>query len=427
MDTNVSVFVTLEKKSLSLVTFEPSYDDMIVRVEKVMRANGIDRIMYISDPDTLETTMTQKPIHRIIVRLITSDGDACRLAQVPFFLSQLQRYNVCEGDTHYIHDETGENITVYTLNTSWCNKMHEEHAYLDLMNRILQTQNHHDNVRPDRTGTGTLSMFAPNPLRFSLSNQHADHILPMYTTKFVSFKATLLELLWILKGQTDSKLLESQGVKIWRDNTSRDFLDKRGLTYYKEGDTGPLYANLRLFNCDYKGCEHNHLLSREDTGGVDQLARIIENIKKDPFSRRHIMTTFNPATVDQCALYPCHGIVIQFYVDGKNELSCHVYIRSNDMFLGNPFNVTSYALLTHIVAMYTNMRARTLVISFGDAHIYANHVQQVNQQLLRSPLPFPLIKINDDIKNKPIESLEASDFELIGYMHHPSIKATMAI
>ena len=293
---------------------------------------------------------------------------------------------------------------------------HDEYQYLNLMKNILLK----GQERPDRTGVGTKSLFAPNPLRFDISKT-----IPLITTKFVGIKMVISELLWFLRGQTDSKILENQGINIWKDNTSREFLDKRGLQHYEVGDVGCTYLSFRAFNCDYKGCHVNHLGQ-----GVDQISNFIKSLKEDPFSRRHVMTTYNPAKVDQCVLYPCHGLLLQGYVeeiDGHNHLSIHVNIRSNDEFLGAPVNIASYAILTHIIAKYTDMTPKDLIITIGDAHIYSNHYEQVELQLSRKPLPFPVLEILDNIKNKKIEDIVVEDFNLVGYLYHPSIKAPMAV
>ena len=276
-------------------------------------------------------------------------------------------------------------------------KPSDEYNYLNLLKNIMGN----GIERPDRTGVGTKSIFSPNPLRFDISES-----IPIVTTKFLSFKMVLLELLWFLKGQTDSKILEKEGINIWKLNTTRKFLDNRGLSHLREGDLGELYGiSFRAFNAVYKGCDHNHIGE-----GVDQIQNLIQNLKDDPFSRRHLMTTFNPASVSRSCLWPCHGVAIMFYVDEIDQekyLSCHVVNRSQDTVLGVP--------------------TKNLIVSMGDAHIYQNHYEQVKLQLSRKPMPFASLKISDDIVNKPIEQLDVKDFELIGYLYHPRIAAPMAV
>lgn len=300
---------------------------------------------------------------------------------------------------------------------------HCEFQYLHcLRNVMLERAN-----REDRTGTGTKSVFAPDPLRFDLQ----DGTLPLLTTKFVSFKAILLELLWFLKGSTDSRVLEEQGINIWKGNTSRQFLDDRGLVDLVEGDIGPMYGFVwRAAHAQYRGCRNGDYIGR----GIDQLTALVTQLQTDPYSRRHLLTTYIPEYVDQGCLVPCHGLVTQFYVsdarkEGKDQklLSCHVYCRSQDLFLGQPFNIASYALLTHIIAKKCGMCAKELILSMGDAHVYTSHVKQVWTQLERTPYPFPIVKLSDAVATKPFEALDKSDFELIGYLHHASIRAPMAV
>jgi dihydrofolate reductase / thymidylate synthase len=296
------------------------------------------------------------------------------------------------------------------------NKKHGEHVYLDHMKNILDN----GNDRQDRTGTGTKSVFG-GQLRFDISSS-----VPILTTKFVPFQLTVKELLFFLRGQTDSKILEAQGVNIWKGNTSRAFLDSRGLVDYEEGDMGPMYFfNIFHMGAEYKGCHHDY------TGqGLNQLENFIDGLKKDPWSRRHIMTTFDPLNVDKCVLYPCHGLNISAYYsekDGKKMLSLHVYIRSSDGFLGLPINILSYAILTYIIAKKCDYLPHELIISFGDAHIYKDHYDAVTTQLSRNVLPFPMLILDDTIKNKDFKDIQLSDFKLIGYLSHSKITAPMAI
>jgi dihydrofolate reductase/thymidylate synthase len=289
-------------------------------------------------------------------------------------------------------------------------KKHDEYNYLDLLDKIMQ--NGED--RPDRTETGTKSIFAPNPLRFDISSS-----IPIFTTKQVSYKTIIKELLWFLKGQTNSKILEADKINIWKGNTSREFLDNRGLTY-DEGDIGSMYGWIwRHIGAEYKGCNADY-----NGEGIDQLANLIEGLRADPFGRRHLLTTYCPLYNDSGVLLPCHGIVTQFYVREGGLLSCHVYNRSQDMLLGQPFNITSYAVLTYIIAQKTNMKPDSLIVSMGDAHIYSNHYEQVRMQLTRSPLPFPKLIIKNE---KSLEDLTIDDFNIVGYLHHPKIIAKMAI
>jgi thymidylate synthase len=296
-------------------------------------------------------------------------------------------------------------------------KKHGEHVYLDHMQNILENGDTRDK---ERTGTGTKSVFG-GQLRFDISQS-----IPMVTTKFVPFQLTVKELLFFLRGETDTKILEKQGVNIWKGNTSRKFLDKQGLTDYEEGDMGPMYSFVLChYGTEYKGCKYDY------TGqGINQLEKVVKGLKEDPWSRRHVMTTFCQIYSEQGVLYPCHGLIINYYYsekEGKKYLSCHVYIRSSDGFLGLPINILSYAILTYIVAKKCGYLPYELIISFGDAHIYKTAISASLLQFERSPLPFPVLKVNDDIVNKDFKDIELSDFELVGYISYPKITAPMAI
>jgi dihydrofolate reductase/thymidylate synthase len=300
----------------------------------------------------------------------------------------------------------------YTKN----DKKHDEHVYVDHMKNIMDN----GDIREDRTGTGTKSLFG-GQLRFDISES-----IPMLTTKFVPFQLTIKELLFFLQGQTDTKILEKQGVNIWKGNTSREFLDNRGLIDYKEGDMGSMYGFiLNHIGAEYKGCNHDY-----NNKGINQIENLIKGLKTDPWSRRHLMTTFCPIYSNQGVLLPCHGLIINYYYSEKNNkklLSCHVYIRSSDGFLGLPINILSYTILTYIIAKKCGYLPHELIISFGDAHIYKNHFDAVTNQLSRNILPLPLLKLNDDIIDTDFKDIKLTDFEIIGYLSNPKIIAPMAI
>lgn len=292
-------------------------------------------------------------------------------------------------------------------------KTHDEFQYLELMDSIVSSSE----IRPDRTGTGIYSTFGPR-LEFDISKS-----LPLLTTKFVSWKTVLKELIFFLKGHTNTKILEEQQVNIWKGNTTREFLDNRNLKDYEVGDMGPMYGWIwRHIGAEYKGCDHDY------TGqGIDQLNQLIKGLKEDPYSRRHLLTTYCPIYVDQGVLPPCHGICTQFYVENDKTLSCHVYLRSNDVFLGQPYNIASYAMMTHIIAKKVDLKPGRLIMSIGDCHVYANHYEQALEQLKRSPYPFPAFVVKDQVKEKDFADLELSDFDVVGYVSHPIIKAPLAV
>jgi thymidylate synthase len=287
--------------------------------------------------------------------------------------------------------------------------MNAETQYLELVKRVIQT----GVVKEDRTGVGTRSLFGPQ-LKFDLRND----TLPVFTTRKTFWRGAVEELLWMISGETDAKKLSEKGVHIWDGNTSREFLNKRGLSHYDEGDIGPMYGfNMRYFGADYKGCNHDY------TGqGVDQLKDALYLIKHDPDSRRINVINQNPAVADQCVLHACHQN-FQFFVDShKKELSCQLYIRSQDLLCGCGFNVIFYSLMTHLFAKVSELSAGDFIITMGDAHVYNNHITNALIQVEREPKPFPKISINKNINSlEDIEQLSYQDFELKGYTFHPRI------
>lgn len=293
---------------------------------------------------------------------------------------------------------------------------HQEHAYLALLDDITRKGLN----KSDRTGTGTRSVFG-RQVRFDI-----EHEFPLITTKFVGYKSILKELLWFLRGDTDATKLAQEGVHIWDKNTSREFLDNMGLTHYKEGDVGPMYGWVwRHVGADYKGCDADYMGK-----GIDQLENVIKTLKTDPFSRRILMSTYNVSDAEKGCLYPCHGNIVQFNCDerdGKKYLSCHMYQRSCDIFLGFPYNIASYTALIYIIAAKTDMIPKDLIISLGDTHIYNNLMEQTLLQLSRRPFPFPKLKVAGAVAEKKWEELCIDDFELIGYHHHPAIKGEMSV
>ncbi|MFO8028218.1 MAG: thymidylate synthase [Opitutales bacterium] len=262
-------------------------------------------------------------------------------------------------------------------------------SYLDLLQTVLDTGTYRD----DRTGTGTYSIFGAQA-RFSLSPD-----FPLLTTKKVHLRSIIHELLWFIRGETNINYLKQNKVTIWDEWADG------------EGNLGRVYgAQWR----DWAGPEGQR---------VDQLAEVIEAIKRNPESRRHLVCAWNPGEVGQMALPPCHAL-FQFYV-ADGELSCQLYQRSADIFLGVPFNIASYALLTMMVAQVCGLRPKEFIHSFGDLHLYANHLEQAKEQLSRKPRPLPQMKINPEIRR--IDDFRYEDFELVNYDPHPAIKAPIAV
>ncbi|KAH8995222.1 thymidylate synthase [Lactarius hatsudake] len=299
-------------------------------------------------------------------------------------------------------------------------RQHDELQYLNLIKSVLDM----GETRPDRTGTGTISLFAPPSLRFSL----ADSTLPLITTKKTFLRGIIEELLWFVKGQTDSTLLSKKGVKIWDGNGSKEFLEKRGLGHRRAGDLGPVYGfQWRHFGAEYVDADADY-----SGKGVDQLREVIRKIIEEPTDRRIILSAWNPADIPLMALPPCH-MMCQFYVHlppsdeptAPRRLSCLMYQRSADLGLGIPFNIASYALLTHMIARVTDTQPHELIIQLGDAHIYRDHVDALNIQLARQPRPFPTLRWTRDITD--IEDFTYEDFVVEGYDAHPSIPMKMSV
>ncbi|MFI5411451.1 thymidylate synthase [Kaistia sp. UC242_56] len=261
--------------------------------------------------------------------------------------------------------------------------------YLDLMQHVLD----HGVRKEDRTGTGTLSVFGYQ-MRFNLADG-----FPLVTTKKAHLRSILHELLWFVAGDTNIRYLKENGVSIWDEWADEN------------GDLGPVYgAQWRSWPAP-------------DGSTIDQLANVIEMIRTKPDSRRLIVSAWNPAQVDDMALPPCHSL-FQFYV-AEGRLSCQLYQRSADIFLGVPFNIASYALLTMMVAQVTGLKPGDFVHTFGDAHLYSNHIEQAKLQLSRTPRALPTMKLNPEVKR--IEDFRFEDFELVGYDPEPAIKAPIAV
>ena len=265
---------------------------------------------------------------------------------------------------------------------------HGERQYLGLLADIMAT----GVERGDRTGTGTLGVFG-RQMRFDLSQG-----FPLLTTKKLHLRSIIVELLWFLRGETNIRYLKDHGVSIWDEWANA------------EGDLGPVYG------------KQWRSWTAPDGRVIDQISAVVEAIKKNPNSRRHIVSAWNPADVDDMALPPCHCLFQFFVADGK--LSCQLYQRSADVFLGVPFNIASYALLTQMMAQVTGLQPGEFVHTFGDAHLYLNHLDQAKEQLRREPHPFPTMRITP---HRDLLSYRYEDFVLEDYQAHPAIKAPIAV
>ena len=262
-------------------------------------------------------------------------------------------------------------------------------AYLDLMNRVLQE----GVAKKDRTGVGTISIFG-HQCRYPLANG-----FPLLTTKKLHLRSIIYELLWFLKGDTNIKYLQENKVHIWDEWTDQN------------GDLGPVYgAQWRHWRC-------------ADGSHIDQIAQLVEGLKNNPDSRRHILCAWNVGELAQMALPPCHAFV-QFYVANR-KLSCQLYQRSDEIFLGVPFNIASYSLLTMMLAQVCHLELGDFVHTLGDAHLYQNHLAQAREQLGRTPYPLPQMRLNPEVQD--IFAFQYEDFSLENYQAHPHIKAEVAV
>jgi dihydrofolate reductase/thymidylate synthase len=300
-----------------------------------------------------------------------------------------------------------------------------ETQYLNTLYDVL----YNGDERVTRNGI-TLSKFNKT-LSFDLQKG-----FPLLTTKKMFWKGIVEELLFFIRGDTDTKLLSNKGVKIWEPNTSKEFLNKMNLDY-EEGLMGPMYGyQWRFFNKNYRRFFNknyrrffNKNYSNNDNNFIDQLKKVIDEIKNDPMSRRILMTTFNPLQVELGVLYPCHSIIIQFYVEknenNNNYLCCSMYQRSCDLFLGLPFNIASTSLLLHIVASLTNTIPGTVNIILGDYHIYSEHKEQVLTQLSREPYSLCELVMPNFNTLEDVEKSKFEDYKIYNYEHHPAIKANM--
>lgn len=288
---------------------------------------------------------------------------------------------------------------------------HQEEQYLNLLREILERGTWEEG----RNGR-TKSVFG-HSMRFSLQNGQ----IPILTTKKTAWKSCLKELLWFIRGDTDNKILQNQNVHIWDGNTTREFLDSRGLEHYREGLIGPGYGfQWRHFNAAYNADTG----SPRDETGIDQLNQIVEALK-DPAqrtSRRLIMTAWNPLQLNEMALPPCH-IMCQFNVHDGNKLSCAMYQRSCDVPLGSPFNIASYSFLTHLLAKHCGLEAYEFVYFMGNCHIYEDHIEPMRTQIERKPFEFPTIEIKTLRDN--INEYEIDDFVINGYQSGEQIRMNM--
>lgn len=336
--------------------------------------------------------------------------------------SNKNNYDGVINDDNIVTNSSFNNTTINVTTISYKMKKYikynnDELQYLNIMSDILRNGNY----RQTRNAK-TYSLFSKY-MTFDLKNNS----FPLLTTKKMFLRGIFEELIFFLNGSTNTKILEEKNVNIWKGNTSTEFLQANNLNY-NEGDMGPMYGyQLMHYNAEYNGCDADYT-----NCGINQLNNVIHLLKTDKFSRRIMMTTYNPIQAEQGVLYPCHGIVIQFGIENDNELCCHMYQRSADWVLGVPFNIASYALLTIIICKLVNndisddsmkLIPGKITMSFGDVHIYDEHVMTSYEQSRREPYLFPTLKINKQITN--VNDLTFNDLIIENYQCHPALKAKM--
>ena len=362
--------------------------------------NGKDseNIWVIGGAQLYQEAFNHRDINSIYYTHINGDFDCDTFIVFPW---NLEKYNI----TSYITDENNKKDNKnYKLSF---NKIipykNAENQYLNLLEEVMVS----GKKKLTRNGY-TYSLFSKE-LNFDISEN-----FPLLTTKRMFWKGIVEELLFFIRGETNTTMLSSKGIKIWEGNTSREFLDSLQLPY-QIGDMGPMYGyQWRYFNKNYQTGE----------GGIDQLKNIIKEIKQNPNSRRLIMTDFNPSQVDQGVLYPCHSLILQFYVQ-DDTLSVKMYQRSADIFLGLPFNIASTSLLLCIIARLTKLKPKNVTISLGDCHIYEDHMYQCQEQLSRKTFLLPKLEFPNFTTLEEIEHSTFNCYKLIDYNYHPSIKAKM--
>lgn len=317
--------------------------------------------------------------------------------------SNLKQYNLVKSSRPY--EEAGIKYRFETYQRS----EHQEYQYLYLLKQLI----YQGECRQTRNSI-TYSEFGKT-LEFDIR-----HSFPLLTTKKMATKAIVEELLWFLRGQTDAKILDKKGVKIWNGNSSREALNHLGLGYYEDGDCGPVYGfQWRHFGAEYRGCRNDYIGQ-----GIDQIGHVLYQLRHDRTSRRILFSGWNPKDISKMCLPPCH-VLYQFYVDKDEYLHCQMYQRSMDVFLGAPFNIASTALLVYILAHYTGLKPGSIRMCIGDVHIYDSHIESVKQQLLRQPLEW----CNLQLENMPekLEDVEIDNIKFVNYKSHDTIRAVMIV
>lgn len=402
LNNRIELVLARNKEENKEENYFTSLDECLLYCNSI--SNQIGKIFIIGGKDLLEQSSKDPRCEEILITSFLFDKDI-----------QYDKFIDFKNITkNFYNDQVDISSDICKLNNSnvsieykrYIKYKTSENNYLNLLRNVIDD----GEQRNDRTNTGTISLFGQ---QFEIDLQDS---FPLLTTKKLNFKHIVTEVLWFLSGSTNTKFLVDNGVNIWSGNTSREFLDKRGLFDYKEGDIGPLYGyQWRNFGGDFKD---------PNSKGVDQIERMLSLLRNDPTSRRIFMSAWNPNDLDKMVLEPCH-LSLQLYVSENKYLDGKLYMRSNDLFLGAPWNIAGYSLLIYMFAHLSGYKPRKLYYTIGDSHIYSNHVQQVYEQLSRPTRPFSKLLIKR--QHDSFEDFTLDSFELLDYNPHPFIKANMAV
>ena len=356
-------------------------------------------VFMIGGKESIQSTMREYEPDCLILSTIETEAPHAdtRVSDRDFHLDKYHLYSFKQFDGFHVHVYVKDPVNPLVPPGADRYIPHCDAMYSNLVEYVLR----HGQERQDRTGNGTLSCFAPMQLRFD----DISETFPLLTTKKVFLRGVLEELAWFLRGSTDSKELEARGVNIWRGNTSAEFIRARGLEY-DEGQTGPIYGK-----------------QWRNFGGVDQIQTLVEQIKADPESRRHVVSAWNPPELGDMVLPPCHCFFQTSIRMGK-FIDMGIYMRSCDVALGLPFNICSYAALMHILSVKTGYKTGSLVFSFGDCHIYKDHIGPLKEQISRKSMASTRLK---SVENKSFDDYQACDFDFSTYFSHPNIPMKMAV
>lgn len=415
---NIIVSTSLSEENRDDLFFVKSIEDAIKISIEMYLSKRVERVFIIGGLALYDYAMSSILLSRIYLTKIHKSYSCDRFFNSTLMLSK--SYHVMESSQYTVEEDRDGSMVPLTYMTFESKHKYEgEEQYLAILWNIL-TYGH---IRQTRNST-TRSLF-DGSMTFDLSEG-----FPLMTTKRLPMRWIWEELMFFLSGKTDTNILSKRGVTIWESNTTREFLDKCGLSHYDVGDMGPIYSfPLRHAGVKYINMHHDY------TGiGFDQVAYVIKTLKEDPYSRRIIMTTFDPSQAGDACLYPCHGIVINFGVDGSNRLNCIMHQRSADWICGIPWNIASYATLVHLLVEIVNnsddyhgpvLSVGKLTLNIGDMHVYnrEDHMACAIEQLTRMPKKYPTFRMKDKISK--IEDLKWEQVELINYDAHPSIKVKM--